>query len=344
MRSVSQYVPKTLVVGLIGGLALALFWLWVTGEGSAAPQKPHQVPVAVVGPPAAVGPMTAGLERGNAFRAIATPSEAQARDLVRRRKADAIVNLQTRRVETVQAASLPAAQVLQQIFNSPQSKLHLQTQEIKSLRSGDPTGLGLMFMAMAAVLAGLPSGIALAFMMKTRRPTTLADAGARVGVIIAFSVLAGLTIAVLSDVVLGYGGSRLLVIWGWTALLCAASMGTAVAAIAAVGVAGALVAAIPLLFFGVASAPAPSPWNFEAGIFRTLGPFDAFGASVNGFRNGIFFRDASQAQNVWVLAAWIVVPLVGLLAMGWWTQRHTARAPAAAEAHAPAINLGQVAS
>ena len=333
---VDRKLRMMIAAGLIGGLALALFWLWVTGEGSAAPQKPHHVPVAVVGPPPAVAQLAAGLQRGHAFRVIAAPTEAQARDLVDRRKADAIVNLQTRRLETAQAASMPAALVLPQIFASPQSQLHLKTQEIKPLKSDDPTGLGLMFLCMCAVLAGLPSGVALALMLKPRRPTSLSDAGARVGVILAFSALAGLLIALVTDVVLGYSGSHFLVVWGWTALLCAASMGTAAALVAAIGPAGALLAAIPILFFGVASAPAPSPWNFESGIFRTLGPFDAFGATTNGVRNGIFFPDASQSQNVWVLAVWILVPVLLMMALGWRSER-AARADVT-----PASSVGEM--
>ena len=326
-----------IIAGLLGGLALALFWLLVTGDGSAAPQKPHNVPVAVVGPRPAAAQLATGLKRDNAFRVIAAPAEAQARDLVDRRKADAIINLETRRLETVQAASMPAAIALPQIFSSPQSPVKLQKAEIKPLKSDDPTGLGLMFLTMCAVLAGLPSGVALAYMLKTRRPTSLGDAGARAAVILAFSVLAGLLISVMTDVVLGYGGSRLLVVWGWTALLCAASMGTAAALVGAMGPAGALVAAIPILFFGVASAPAPSPWNFQSGIFRTLGPFDAFGATTNGVRNGIFFRDASQAQNIWVLAVWIAVPILVMLALGWRSQR--ARAAARATSAVPQVEL-----
>ena len=84
---------------------------------------------------------------------------------------------------------MPAAIALPQIFSSPQSKVHLQAQEINPLRSGDPTGLGLMFLSMCAVLAGLPSGVALAFLLKSRRPTSLAGAGSRVAVILVFSAL-----------------------------------------------------------------------------------------------------------------------------------------------------------
>jgi hypothetical protein len=94
-------------------------------------------------------------------------------------------------------------------------------------------------------------------------------------------------------------------------------MGSTAAGIAVFGTLGALIGAIPILFFGVSAAPAPSPGNWESGIFRVLGPFDSLGATANGVRNGIFFGAASQAQNLEVLPAWTVVPLVVLLALGW---------------------------
>jgi hypothetical protein len=52
------------------------------------------------------------------------------------------------------------------------------------------------------------------------------DAGARVGVVVAYSALQALLIALLAEVILGYEGHRFLIIWGWGALLSAACMGS----------------------------------------------------------------------------------------------------------------------
>jgi len=320
-RALSRVIPMPVLVGLIGGLVATLFWVLVTTEGSAVPQKPHHVPVAVVGPRPVVAQLATGLQRGGAFRVVATPTEASARHLVDSRKADAIINLNTRQLQTADAASSLTPIVLQQIFSSPQSQLHLATSDIKPLTSGDPTPLGLFFITMSFVLGGIPAGVAFALTMRNRRPASVADAGVWVGAIAAYSILQSLLIAVLAEVILGYEGHQFLIIWGWGALLTAACMGGTAAGIAAFGIAGALLTAIPILFFGVPAAPVPSPWNFESGIFRVLGPFDPFGATANGMRNGIFFRAASQAQNIEVVALWTLVPLLALLAIGWWNQR-----------------------
>jgi hypothetical protein len=293
----------------------------VTTEGSAVPQKPHHVPVAAVGPGPAVAQLAAGLQRGGAFRVIAAAAEAQAIDLVQRRNADAIVNLDTHQLQTAQAASTLTAIALQQALSSPQSGLHLATSDIKPLTPGDPTPLGLFFITMSFVLGGIPAGVVFALLSRSRRPTSPADAGARAGVIVAYSAPQALLIAVLAEVILGYEGHQFLIIWGWGALLSAACMGTTVAGIAAFGTPGALISALPILFFGVPAAPIPSPWNWESGVFRVLGPLDPFGATANGMRNGIFFRGASQAQNIWVLVVWTMVPLLVVAALGWRSQR-----------------------
>jgi hypothetical protein len=313
--------PTKLLFALIGGLAVTLFWLWVTAAGSAAPQNPHHVPVAVVGPQPAVTQLAKGLQRGNAFQVVATPTEAEAINLVQHRQADAVVNLDTHQLQTAPAASTLTAMALEQELSSPASALHLQTTVIKPLAPGDPTGLGLMFISLACVLGGLPSGVVLAFLSRSRRPASLVDASGRVVLTFAFSGLMALFIALVADGVLGYGGSHMLAIWAWGTLLCAASMAAVAALVAALGIAGVLVAALPFLFFGVASAPEPSPWNWQSVVFRVLGPFDPFGATTAGIRNSIFFGPASQARNLAVLAVWIAVPVVLLFALGWGSQQ-----------------------
>ncbi|HVN33300.1 MAG TPA: hypothetical protein VMT45_15085 [Thermoanaerobaculaceae bacterium] len=319
MKSTSLSRPVAL--GLIAGLLITLLWLWVTLEGSAVSKTPHDVPVAVIGPRPAVAQLAAGLQHNGAFRVISAPSEARAIDLVQRRKVDAIINVDTRQVQTVQAASTLTAAALPQALSSGQGGVHFRASEIKPLKPGDSAGLGLMFITMACVLGGLPSGLVLALLSKGRRPMSVADAGIWVLVTVAASAVTALFIALIADGILGYGGTEMLAIWAWGTMLCTASMAFAAALVAAVGIAGFVIAAVPLLFFGVASAPAPTPWNWDSGVFRVLGPFDPFGATTNGIRNAIFFGPASQTRNFAVLAVWIVGSAALLAVLGWRSQQ-----------------------
>ena len=331
MKYLTRFFAPQVLIGLVGGLVLTLLFLWLVEAGSAAPQTPHNVPVAAVGPGPAVSQLAAGLQRGG-FHVIAAPTEAQAVALVQTRNADAIVNLGTRQLQTAQAASPLTAIVLPQALAS----LHLRTTDITPLAPGDPAGLGLMFISLASVLGGIPAGVALSLLLKPRRPASLADAGGRVLLLAVFCGLQALLIAAVTDGILGYGGTHMLTVWAFSTLLSTAAMAITMAFIAAFGLlAGALASAIPILFFGVPSSPMPSPWNWEPAVYRVLGPFDPFGAATNGNINGIYFPQASQAQNLWVLLGlWIGVPVLLLLGLGWRSQR---RPSGLAAAHSTSI-------
>ena len=316
----SSSLPIGAVIGLVGGLVLTMVFVVITFEGSAIPEKPNHVPVAVVGAPAAVSHLAAGLARGGAFKAVNVPNEAAAVDLMRHRNADAIVNLNTHQLQTSSAASIQTGPVLQAALASQ----HLQSSDIVPLAKGDPTGLGLMFLALAAVITGIPGGVALVLLSKRRRPGSLAGAGGQSLLIVGYSGLCGLVIAALTAAIVGYAGTQFLIVWGWESLLIAASMATAVALTAAIGLAGAVLAALVMLFFGPPSAPIPSPWNWQTTGIRHLGPFAPFGSMVNGLRDQLFFPAASQAQNLLVLFGWLVVPVLLLGAMGLWSQRSSA--------------------
>jgi uncharacterized phage infection (PIP) family protein YhgE len=164
--------------------------------------------------------------------------------------------------------------------------------------------------------------VLLALSSKKRRPTSVADAGRWVAILVARSVIGAFVVALVADGVLGYGGSHMLEIWCWGSLLSAAVMASTAVFIGALGVIpGVVVAVISFLIFGAASSSAPIPWNWNSVVFRVLGPYDPFGATTDAIRNGIFFSSASQAHNSVVLTCWIVAPFLILLGFGWWSQR-----------------------
>jgi len=310
-------VSMPILVGMLGGLVATLFFYWVAVEGSAVPQHPHKVPIAVVGPPAAVAHLAAGLERGASFKVLAGTSDRRAIGLVEERKADAVLDLYSHQLQTAPAASTLTSIVLEQMFSSPTSTLHVSVVAVAPLTPGDPNGMGLMlFLPLASVLGGLPGGLALALLTRPRKPVSLADAGSRLLRTIVYSGLIALCIASLADWILGYGGGQMLTIWGWATLLVCACAACAEAFVVALGTAGFLLAALPLLFFGIPSAPWPAPWNWQSSVFRVLGPYDAVGATADGMRNGIFFGPASDIKDLLVLAVWVLVPVLLMLGLG----------------------------
>lgn len=310
-----RHIPGKVLAGLAGSLAIGLLWFVISGQAYAQP-RPHNVPIAVVGPPAVVAPLAVSLRQRDAFRVIPVSAEDAATNLVEERKADAIINLPARELQTAQAASAPAATALTQIFASHPGGLTLRASELKPLRSSDPTGIALLFTGIAVIFAGFLAGISLPFLSITRRPTSVADGALRTLLILGFSVVTALLVALLSGPILGYYGGDFLTLWGWGTLLCAAVMASS-AALTTISPFGAAVALVVSVGFGIAVSSVPIPWNFQSGVYRVLGPFVPDGAGINGLRDGIYFGSASQAQNLEVLAAWIVISASILLALGW---------------------------
>jgi hypothetical protein len=320
--ALKEALPAKIVFGLIGGLLVTVIWAVLSVTGDATPQTPHNVPIAVVGSRTAVTQLADGLQRGGAFDVIKSPTEASAVTLVDQRRADAIINLDTHQLQTAQVASSLTGTVLEQMFSSPTSTLHLTTTDIKPYAPGDPTPLGLFFFTLSCVLGSIPAGIAFTLLGKSRRVTSLTDARIRIGVIAVYSILQALVMALVVGVlILGYGNHAFLIIWLWGALMSAACMMTAVGGLAAFGLPGLAFSVLPIMDFGVPAAPVPGPWNWQPTLFRVLGPFDPFGATANGLHNGIYFPAASQVRNFGVLAGWIIVPLILVVALGYLAQR-----------------------
>jgi hypothetical protein len=308
-----------IIVALAAGLAITLLQFWLNVAGAAINPTPHEVPIAVVGSAPAVQQLAAQLQRGDRFTVKPASNDAAAIRLVNDRRADGIVNLNARVVQTAEAASVPAAGALEQLFST---NLGFRVFDIRPLQKHDPNGLGLLFLAIAFGLGGLPAGIIFAFLSARRRPMSIADAWRRALLVVVYGVVLSFAVAAVAVPLLGYGGSHFLTIWGWGALLTAAAMATGLALVALVGLAGVPVGLLVILLFGVPSSPVPvQPWNFAPAAYRVLGPYDPVGAAVDGTRNGLYFGGASLTRNLLVLLGWIVVPLLALLTLGWRSER-----------------------
>ena len=308
-----------IITALAAGLAITLLQFWLNVAGATINPTPHEVPIAVVGSRPAVQQLASTLQRGDQFTVKPASNDGAAILMVNDRTADGIVNLDTRVVQTAEAASVPAAGALQQLFST---HFGFRVFDIKPLQKGDPNGLGMLFLAIAFGLGGLPAGIIFAFLSARRRPMSMTDAGRWALLVVIYGVVLSLTVAAVAVPLLGYGGSHFLTIWGWGALLTTAAMATGLALASLVGVAGVPLGLLVILLFGVPSSPVPvQPWNFAPSPYRVVGPYDPVGAAVDGMRNGMFFGGASLTRNLLVLFGWIVIPLIALLVLGWRTER-----------------------
>jgi hypothetical protein len=303
-----------IIVALAAGVAITLLQFWLNAASAGTSARPHEVPIAVVGSRPGIQQLAAQLPQGDQFSVKPASNESAAIRMVNQRAADAIVNLDTRSIQTADAASIPTARALQQFAST---HLGFRAIETKPLPTHDPNGIGMLFLALAFGLGGLPTGFIFAF-LSGRRPVSLTHAGRWVLLVVIYSGVLAVTVTALALPLLGYSGSQFLTIWGWGALLTAAAMAIGLALEGLVGPAGLPLGLLVILLFGIPSSPVPvQPWNYASAPYRVLGPYDPVGAAVDGLRNGLFFAKAPLARNLLVLFGWIVIPMLAVLLLGW---------------------------
>jgi hypothetical protein len=289
-------VAATLLVPVIAGLVLAAF-VW-----PAARLAPRDLPIGVVGPDAAMGPIAQRLaERPGAFDAHRYTDQAAARAAVEDRIVyGAIVpSPEGLTLLTASAASPMVALLLQQAVPA-------RVVDVVPADSDDPRGAALGASVLPLVLAGVLTGVIAA---TVSRPG-LAQAGS----LVAGSAFAGLVAVGLAQGWLSVFGGDWWVnagVLGLTVLAISAAVAGLAALLGRVGLAlGALIMVlIGNPFSGVSSAPEllPEPAGY---IGQLLPP----GAGGSLLRSTAFFDGAGAGRPLTVLSIWAALGLVAVAA------------------------------
>jgi hypothetical protein len=278
---------------------------------------PHDVPVGVVGPPAAAAAVEARAPAG-ALRATAFPDAAAARAAILERDVyGAFVPGpagRPREVLVATAASPAVAQLLRGAAG-PEARVT----DLRPLDADDPRGATLNLLFLPLIVVCLPTALLLG---RLRLP-----ARTLVAVIALFAALGGLAVVGLVAGALGALPGPFLALAGIAALTILAITLSAAALERLLGPAGVGLAALVVFVVGNpasgnASAPEllPSPW-------RELGPLLPPGAAGDALRGTAYFDGAAVGAPLAVLAAWAVLGAALVLAA-----RRRAHAPAAAPA------------
>ncbi|AMO63484.1 integral membrane protein [Mycolicibacterium phlei] len=298
VRATGIVVMMTVVVAILA-LAFAL---------PAARSAPHEVPIGAAGPQAAGGQIAGILEQQSpgAFALTYYPSPDALRAAIENRDVYGGFALgpdgPTLMIAT--GGSPMVAQMLTQIGTGIAQKTgtQLRIEDLAPPTTGDPRGIGLAASALPITLAGLLPAIALLLALRDAPWTRLVA-------VVAFSGVAGVTIAALLRYVLGSIESNF---WGVTGALAlgVAAMGVALLGLGtlfgraglATGVVLAMLLGNPLS--GLNSAPEllPSGWG-------QLGQFLPQGATATLLRSAAFFDGAGGALPAAVLAVWALAGL-----------------------------------
>src|SRR5882672_111504 len=307
-RSGSRQRLEKIVPPVIGGLLLLIALLGLIGTAIRDP-RPHDIPVGLVGPAAAVQQISTafGTNAPGAFQFTTYGSEADARAALDSRAVDGVLVLGSApRLIVAGAAGDAATGVITAAFTNvfkPQG-VTLAVEVVHPFAAGDAHGLILFFVVVAVIVASLVTQ-ALLFGIAPG-----AGFGTQLTVAVLFAVLAGLTAMgtaawIADDYASGF----------WTAvglvMLAALAVGTAVAGCARLlGPPGLGLAALVVVLLNLVSSGGPVGSQLLPDFYRALAPWMPAGQLYSALRGALYFDGASLGAPLLVLSGWVAGGLV----------------------------------
>jgi hypothetical protein len=300
-----------LIIGVVAVQALMLFaFAWPASNSG-----PREVPIAVAGPPEAVGQVEQALmsvpsrdEDVPAFDVMQVQDEAAAIEAITERDVygAVVIGPEGPQLLVASAASPAVAQMLRAAVSelSP-GEGPPAVQDVVPTTADDPTGAGLAAGVLPLVLTSAAGGLAIGLLLTRRGERLIATVG--------LAVAAGFGSAALLQYGLGVADGSYWELAGVVALLVGA-VAAAVAGLGAVfGRAGAGLALAVMILLGNPFSAAPSAPEFLPQPWGELGQLLPPGAGITAVRSVAFFDGAAIGQSLLVLAIWLVAGLLLVL-------------------------------
>jgi hypothetical protein len=323
---------ELLLPAVVGGLVLLVALLGLVGTAIRDPH-PHDIPVGLVGPAPALQQITSAFAANapGAFDFTTYQSEADARAALDSRAVDGavILGLPNPRLILAGAAGDATTGVITAAFTNvfKAQGTTLDVEVVHPFAAGDAHGLILFFVVVAVTVATLVSQ---ALLFRTGGD---AGFGARLIVVLAFSLLGGLTAMGTADWIAGDYGPGF-----WTAaglvVLAAVAVGAVVAGLARVlGAPGVALAALVVVLLGLVSSGGPVGSQLLPDFYRWLAPWMPAGQLYSALRGALYFDGAGLYGPILVLSGWLAAGLVLMGLGGLVSRRRGAQPPAQAPAH-----------
>jgi hypothetical protein len=294
-------VVLVFIIAIAAGLFVGSYTYAVVGPNA------RDIPIAVAGPPSDAAKrdaFIAGMERatGMSMRAHTYDSYAEARAAVERQQVFAILGIQAGQPELdVSSASgdsvaqvlTGAAPAVARSLGSP-----IMVRDINPLQRGDPRGLGLFYITLAAAVIGMIGAVQLSVHASTLRP------GLMLAFTAAYAVLGGLTI--LAVVEWGLRTLRLPLAESWLILsLTMFATGAIFHMFQSLIGRWAMAPTWALvLVLGNPSSGGTVSWPLLPSLFATIGRWLPPGASVNAQHTAVYFGQDQHVTPFLVLLAW----------------------------------------
>ncbi|NSC22948.1 ABC transporter permease [Streptomyces albus subsp. chlorinus] len=330
----SPFLPAT-VLALILAAAAGLFAGSYTY--AMANPTPHHVPVAVVGTPETAkdrDAFVAGMEKGlgSSLKLRHFRTEAGAKQAIEAQQVFAVLRVE--RPEGVEldvssASGASVAELLEEAGPKVGKKIGVpvQVRDLKPLAKGDPRGLAIFYISLAAVIIGFVGAIQLSVHARGLNPPE------RIAFTAGYALLGGFVIAAVVD--WGLGALKLPFAHSW--LILALTMFASGMVFTMFNTLVGRWAMVPtwglMILLGNPSSGGAVSWPLLPSVLGAIGRWLPPGASVNAQHTAVYFPDHQLLQPYLVLAGWA---LVSCTVFWIWRHRHPGgRDRTAAHAAAP---------
>ncbi|UFR03307.1 ABC transporter permease [Streptomyces sp. Go40/10] len=327
----SPFLPATVLLVILAAAA-GLFAGSYTY--AMANPTPHSIPAAVTGAPdrPAARRFIDAMEQGLHASVKLHPygSRREAVRAVDEQREFAVIDVpadgRTITLEVSGASGATVAQLLGQaaLKAGKATGTTVVVHDLKPLQKGDPRGLAIFYVSLAAVIVGFVGAIQLSVHASALNPLE------RIAFTVAYAVLGGFTIAAVVDWLLG--ALRLPFVESWAIL--AFTMFTTGMVFTMFNTLVGRWAMLPtwglMVLLGNPSSGGAVSWPLLPSPLGTIGRWLPPGASVNAQHTAVYFRGHQHAFPFLVLAGWAVVSCAVFLI---WRHRHPGGRPTGA-AHA----------
>jgi hypothetical protein len=313
-RSVPRKPARVLVL-VMAGLVVVIVAFFSSYTSALGNPSAHHIPVAVIAPPAAVGPLSAS----PLLSVRPAPDLASARRMVEDRAVDGALALPPSGPVTLlvaagggHAVEAVLMQLGQQMAQAQGTTLN--TVDVAPTSPADPNGTVEFYCVIFLGIGGAVGGTVLTRLMgRVRR---LPDALKRLGVVLAYGGVLSLVVTFFADVVfgalVGHFGLLFLTMWAFSAAVCLAITGFA----ARMGLlaTGVLIAVFILL--GNPSAAGAVPRPLLNGFYSGLTPVLPQGAALSALRGVEYFGNHGIGPAMLCLVIWGAAGLLLLFGTG----------------------------
>jgi hypothetical protein len=302
---------------IVASAAFAAIFVALTLSAFHAP-RPHDLPVGIVGPAAVTSQVEHALDGAapGAFGWRSYPSATGARTGIAQREVDGalVASGGNLRLLVAQGGGSGPAQVLTQASAAvaARSGHQLVVTDVVPPLPNDTQALSPFFVVLAVLIPSLAAGSGSALALRRARPALA------VAVPVAVSVVIGLVSAAIADGIAGLGNYA--AIAGVVALFSLA-VAAPTAVLARIWPPLVAVAVLVLIVFGIPVSGGPANLaSFGPAFLRVLDPALPLGVAASVVRNVVYFGGHATALHLWVLAAWALAGVAGLVAVT--TLRH----------------------